>query len=441
LASTSAALGQIQTYIDETAFLNALGAQGYTGIQEGFEDDGVWGSVRSGVSGQNTAPSVSNLGITWVSSSPNNEVTTSQGAAHSGNWGFYSLPHGDYENGITDGWRGTGDQPLVAIGGWVDTNTPVAGIAIFLDGDEQNPADFGDANALGGQPQFFGVIQPVGFSVFDFRETEGTIGDQKFIFGDDFTVAFGGTIQDCNLNTISDTLDITSGTSEDCNNNYIPDECEIDVNSQAPGGPFFCTENCDPECNDNGSLDECEVVTPALYSSGQLSPIGAGSPQSYTILSAPVTLADAVLDFTAYANLGGGPDHIAIDINGVPVGTVFGPDGSDCPETGSDETRLIVPVATFNNAVNGGDAEINMVATVEVDPNGCDLDTFITVDVQLYVPSVADENENGIPDECDADIPATSAWAMLAWVLLILAAGTLVLRRRFASACMHFRPT
>ena len=390
-------LAEVVAYTDEAAYLNALALQGYVVVQESFEDDTAWGVARS----PETAPSVTNLGITWASSSSNNDITTGTGPGRTGQWGFYSLPHGDYANGITDGWRGTAAQPLVAIGGWVETNTPPAGLALFLDGDAQNPVDFGGGSGLGGPWKFFGVIDPNGFTVFDFRETEGTIGDQKFIFGDDFSFAFGGVIQDCNQNGVADAYDIASGSSTDCNNNVIPDECEIDINSQAPGGPFFCTEDCAMDCNDNGVPDECEVVTPDLYTSGQLSPIGHEAPQSFTIVAAPVTRANAILSFTAYANLGGTPDHISVDINGVPVGTVFGPNGNDCPELQPDSDQLIVSMATFNDAVNGGDAIINMVASFEVDPQGCDLPTYVTVEVQLSVPSEVDLNENGVPDECE----------------------------------------
>lgn len=392
------ASAQIMTFTDETAFLDALASQGYVAVHESFEDDAAWGAARS----PNTAPSVANLGITWTSSSPNNEITTGNGSARTGAWGFYSLPHGDYQNGITDGWRGTADQSLVAIGGWVDTNTPPAALVVFLDGDQQNAIDFGGANVLGGPYKFFGVIDPNGFSVFDFRETEGTIGDQKFIFSDDFTFAFGGVIADCNQNGVADAFDIAAATSTDCNHNGAPDECEIDVNSPAPGGPFFCTDNCAPECNNNGILDACEVVTADIYASSELSPIGHAAPQSFTVLSPPVTRADVILSFTAYANLGGAPDHISVDINGIAVGTVFGPDGSDCPEIQPDSAQLLVSMETFNDAVSGGDAVIHMIASIEVDPVGCDLPTYITVEAQLFIPSEDDTNENGIPDECES---------------------------------------
>jgi len=63
---------------------------------------------------------------------------------------------------------------------------------------------------------------------------------------------------DCNLNGVYDGCDIAALTSPDCNGNNNPDECEIDENSTAPGGPFYCTANCDPDCNDSGLPDTCE---------------------------------------------------------------------------------------------------------------------------------------------------------------------------------------
>ena len=63
---------------------------------------------------------------------------------------------------------------------------------------------------------------------------------------------------DCNMNDIPDVCDIAGTTSNDCNGDAVPDECEIDLNSVAPGGPFFCTTDCDPDCNDNAVPDECE---------------------------------------------------------------------------------------------------------------------------------------------------------------------------------------
>ena len=89
----------VTAYTDETEFLNALTTLGYTPLHEGFEDDSVWGSVRS----PQTAASIANLGVTWTANNVNSEVTTGQGPALGGSWGFFTLPHGDFGNGIGDG--------------------------------------------------------------------------------------------------------------------------------------------------------------------------------------------------------------------------------------------------------------------------------------------------------------------------------------------------
>ncbi len=62
----------------------------------------------------------------------------------------------------------------------------------------------------------------------------------------------------------SDGTEIANMTSQDCNGNTVPDECEIDVNSTAPGGPFFCTEDCDPDCNNDAIPDDCQLTRPGV---------------------------------------------------------------------------------------------------------------------------------------------------------------------------------
>ncbi len=400
--------GQVVAYTDESAFMNELTAQGLVPVQESFEDDRAWGTVRSTiVGGQHTAPEIPNLGITWSASSSNNEITTGPGPARTGAWGFYSLPHGDYRNNITDGWHGAADQPLAAMGGWVRTNTPLAAVIMFLDGVAQNAIDFSGDNVLDGSYRFFGVISTDGFSSFDYRETEGAIDDQKFIFADDFTFAFAGVVQDCNANGAADPTDINQGLSEDCNLNWVPDECEIDAGSTAAGGPFFCTAKCDPDCNNNGILDACEVLESLTYASGLLSPIGFGEPQAFTISAPPASQADVILTFAAYANLGGAADHVAVDVNGIAAGSVFGTNGSDCPETQPDVASLIVPMALFNSAVGGGDVVITMTPSAEVDPGECDLPTSIEVQAQVFVSSSADLDQDGVPDECQCPADLT----------------------------------
>ena len=54
VAGTAAA--QVTKYTDEAAYLAALATLGYSTFQEGFENDAVWGSVRSSIQGTNSAP-------------------------------------------------------------------------------------------------------------------------------------------------------------------------------------------------------------------------------------------------------------------------------------------------------------------------------------------------------------------------------------------------
>lgn len=210
-------------YIDEAAFLIDLAVLGSV-VHEGFEGS-AWDGVRSSIVGGNfTAPSVSNLGVTWISNNPTGDVTTSNGAARTGAWGFYALPHGSYdlantactkeiggspnpdyvEGACGDGFLGSADSGvLYGVGGWVDTNTPFAKLGMFIGeynpDDLSNQVDFGESGCdeagenctidnaiIGTTPQFFGVIDSSGFPQFEYREMEGTNNDQKLIFADDF---------------------------------------------------------------------------------------------------------------------------------------------------------------------------------------------------------------------------------------------------------------
>lgn len=209
-------------YLDESAFLEALAELGHTAILEGFEEDSAWGSVRSTISGgNNLAAGISNRGLHWTANNQTSNVTTGGGPALTGDWGFYSLPHGSYgapDSGSDcyvsgecgDGWRGAAlEGMLIAIGGWIKTNTPYAKLGLYLGQYPDGAVDFGETcNPPGGENcvandivdtvhRFWGVIDPDGFTNFEFRELEGKLevggGDLKYLFADDFWFAFGDT--------------------------------------------------------------------------------------------------------------------------------------------------------------------------------------------------------------------------------------------------------
>lgn len=189
LGAASPAVGATMVYTDEAEFVGAT--SGHASFHEGFEDDGAWGPSRN----PETVASVTSQGVTWASNHPANGVSTGGGPALTGNWGFYSNPHGDQSvpnptDPIEDGFTGSSENPLAAVGGWF-TGLFGSQIQLILDGDEANPIDLGPLDSM---HRFYGVVVDAGFTTFEFREIEGTKEDQKLIFADDFTfaVAAGG---------------------------------------------------------------------------------------------------------------------------------------------------------------------------------------------------------------------------------------------------------
>jgi hypothetical protein len=146
---------------------------------------------------------VTTQGIRWASNHPaTNEITTGTGPAHSGAYGLFDPDHGfatgtsaecDIDNPpahclLYDGWTGTRTSggAFQGAGGYF-TGTSGANIAVLLDGG--TPIGIGRLPDPG--HHFFGVIQTVAFSTFQFRETDGKVGQNKLIFADDFTFGTG----------------------------------------------------------------------------------------------------------------------------------------------------------------------------------------------------------------------------------------------------------
>lgn len=195
LPLAGSAQAAVDVYTSQALFLLALSNQGLTVQQEGFEDDATWGDVRSTiVDGFFAAPDVLSQGIRWTSNFAEGAITTGEGAARRGSWGFYAYPHGQYGTGADcslpgvcgDGFIGEAAQGLYAIGGWVRTNTPPAELTLFIDGTR---LDFGEAGNLFTGYAFFGAVSNTPFQRFEFREMEGGGDEAKYIFADDFSFA------------------------------------------------------------------------------------------------------------------------------------------------------------------------------------------------------------------------------------------------------------
>ena len=169
----------------ESSYLAKLAELGLTTFQEGFENDAAWGLVREPAQ----ATSILSQNILWTPNNTLSQLTTGTGPPRTGFWALFELPHGDTRGGLLDWLRDgfigtwTGSGKLHGAGGWLTSTLPGSKVAFVVDGQ---PVGFRDPN-LTAEHKFFGVIKVTGFTGYEIYETEGTVGDQKLIFADDFT--------------------------------------------------------------------------------------------------------------------------------------------------------------------------------------------------------------------------------------------------------------
>ena len=190
--AAATATAEITSYENESDYLQDLVALGHPVLEEGFESDLDWGSVRTVFPQFRTAEEIAAQEINWTSNLLGGGITTSVGAARTGSWGFYARPHGD-QTGLPadpqrDGFIGTSSVTLFGLGAWIDVAAPTspADVLFFLDGDTEisfSPIANDDGFV------FRGVIDTAGFTSFELVDVEGTVGDQVLIFADDFTLA------------------------------------------------------------------------------------------------------------------------------------------------------------------------------------------------------------------------------------------------------------
>ncbi|MHC5113329.1 MAG: right-handed parallel beta-helix repeat-containing protein [Planctomycetota bacterium] len=190
---------------------------------------------------------------------------------------------------------------------------------------------------------------------------------------------------DCDGDNIGDVCAILQGISGDCNDNGVPDECDTDCNGNgvadecdiSEGTSPDCNDNgvpdeCDPDCNDNGVPDDCDIATdPSLdcnvdgipdacgaflsQASGDLTPIGFGSPQQMVVPDAPEATGPVTITVTARADLDDETETIQVRLNSTIAGLLFADDGLACEEVTGEIT---MSTFQFNNALTGGDLNV-----------------------------------------------------------------------------------
>ncbi len=193
----------------------------------------------------------------------------------------------------------------------------------------------------------------------------------------------------------------------DCNSNEIPDDCELDAanDCDANGIPDECDVNGggSADCNSNGVPDVCDVNGTFHSASGALSPIGAGSPQSFVVGAVPLAVGPVTIRVTATADLSTAAEYIEVLLNGTVIGRVFETGGADCPGT-PNVADLSMSSETFNNSVAGGPVVFDLVPSPGVNADLCTPASSATIELTFDRASVSEDcNENGIPDECESD--------------------------------------
>ncbi len=204
---------------------------------------------------------------------------------------------------------------------------------------------------------------------------------------------------DCNHNGYPDACDIRDLNSSDCDGDGIPDECEADCDGS--GQPDSCdiAQGAAEDCNGNGVPDACDIASgrsrddnrsgipdecesrPVLFGSPRLSPIGAGTVQSWRIFNPPEAVSDVTVSVRARADLSSTTERLFLELNNVPIGTLFESGGHDCPTT-PDLATLTVPAAVFNAAVGSGDAFVEVIPSGAVSGSQCIPPSYATIELR-----------------------------------------------------------
>lgn len=231
---------------------------------------------------------------------------------------------------------------------------------------------------------------------------------------------------------------IVSGALADCNDNLIPDVCEIDENSVAPGGPYYCQsdcvmdqnndgipDTCQPDCNGNGTPDDLDIAAAVETDcNGNGIPDSCASEQDLNGNGVPDEC-DILARVSADCDGNGVPDEADPDCDGdgtpdacQPLVDCNGSGVFDACETDCDGDGLPGDCELSWNDCNGNhqpdDCEINRDPPWNLPdcnnngvPDECELSgadcngngVLDACDISMGLS--ADSNANGIPDECE----------------------------------------
>lgn len=217
--------------------------------------------------------------------------------------------------------------------------------------------------------------------------------DVDFIPGSDLALdadlslrLYGGCVNDCDCDGVSDSEEIAGGTAADCNGNGVPDACEL-----ASGAAI--------DCDGDGAIDACQLRASVAMDSGVMGPVRTGDALLHDLGEPAPARSSVEIVVRALGDLDSDTEFLAAHLNGVFLGDLFVTGAGEC-EREADETTLTISAEIFNRAVNGGPAALTLTPSNGVLSFGCG-DTFATTSVRYEARHPEDCNGNGVPDACD----------------------------------------
>ena len=152
----------------------------------------------------------------------------------------------------------------------------------------------------------------------------------------------------------------------------------------------------DTDCNANGLPDACELTGMLTLRSGRMSPFDTANPRSFTIDNAPEALEDLLITFRAAGDLSHWTERVDVWIDDTPMQSIF-VFSLDCADV---MQVFALSASLYNAAAADGQVTIHMVPSSAVNGFQCP-NSYIEVELDLVTHAAADENGNGVIDECE----------------------------------------
>ena len=180
----------------------------------------------------------------------------------------------------------------------------------------------------------------------------------------------------------------------------------------APASGQCSMDSPDTDCNANGVPDACELAGLMTYRSGRMSPFDVSNPRSYTITGAPEALEDLLITFRASGDFSNWTEVVYVWIDDTPMQSIF-LFAQDC----ADLTQsFVLSRDLYMAAAADGEVTISMVPSDAVNAYQCGDSSYVEVDLELVTHAGADENGNGVLDECEQNEPMCEGMAPTIYV-------------------------